>query len=128
MGNSSKMLGCRVPVELDHAIRELAEKEKKTVNDLMVEVLGNAFNGSTDSTKSRVTHKTSDVARSIQELKAQIKTLKESDDDGFLGLFQDEDIQACIRALKVEIRELVNTLPKPDNSEEDEDGDGFDLF
>ena len=119
-GKVSKMLGCRVPVALDQAIRERAENESRSVNDVMVEILKQAFNGSPETKKAAVTHKATDVAQAVKELKSQIRKLEESDSGGFLGMFRDEDIQSCIEALQIEIEELIETLPKRVKEVDDE--------
>jgi len=112
MVNKSKMMGCRASAELDQAIRDRAEAEGRSVNDVMLELLSNGMNGSLETTKAHVKIKTVDIALKVKELKARIADLEEHDVGGFLGMFQDEDIVACIEALNAEIKELIQTLPK----------------
>ncbi len=111
----SKMLGCRVVNEVDSALRERAENEGKTVNDLMNEILNREFDGSPEIARANVTNSTTEVSQKIMQLRAQIEELKKSDD----SFFGDDDVKACINALKVEIKELVNSLSHSDNKEEE---------
>lgn len=109
MSPKSKMMGCRVPNELDQEIRERAENENRSVNDLMVEILSNNFEGSPERGVTNFSSKTLEITQKVRELKSQIAALKKSD-NSFWG---DEDVELCITAIEVEVKKLIDTLPKP---------------
>lgn len=110
----SKMIGCRVVDDLDRAIRKRADGEGRSVNDVMVEILGDAFKGEPVD-KAHFENKTEEIIQKIQEHKKRVAELEEADD----SFFGDVDIRVCIKALKIEIKELIEALPK---SKEEEEG------
>lgn len=119
---AGKMMGCRVPDELDKKIRNHVKKNGTTVNELLNEVLGKEFNGlpakkaKTNIANDNVTSENNDVSeisREILERKERIVELKNLDN----GLFGDSDIDACVEALEIEIEEYVALLPKREEIE-----------
>lgn len=116
-------LSCRVVNGLSNAVRKRAEDEGRNVNDILIDALNKEFNNSPEVINSNIKIDTTEVIQKIQILKTKVKELYSSDDAGFLGLFPDRDVQACIKAIKTEIKELVDSLPKPSNVDDDDDDD-----
>ena len=116
-------LSCRVVNGLGKAVKKRAEDEGRNVNDILIEALNKEFDNSPEVINSNIKVDTTEVIQRIQILKLKVKELYSSEDAGFLGLFPDRDVRACIKAIKVEIKQLVDSLPKPSEMDDDDDDD-----
>jgi len=123
----TKLLGARVPNAIDTAVRKRATDEDKTVNDVVIELLGNGIGLPDDVTHGkvapmpeaeRVQRNATQVSIKVMELRQQIEELK-STQSGFFG---DPDVKSCVDALKEEIKQLIASLP---NSQDEEKESGL---
>jgi len=103
------VIGGRVNAELEEAVKERAKNNGKTVQDVMNEVLNKEFNILPESKKNKDVNVVN-VSEEINKLKLMIKKYEETYPEGFLSS-RDKDIQACINALEIDVKNLINTLP-----------------
>ena len=106
----NNVLGCRVNNALEKAVRKRAENNGKTVQDVMNEVLNKEFDILPEIESVDVNVNAVEVTEKINELKLKVKKLETSYPEGFLSS-RDDDIQACIDALNMDIKKLSKTLP-----------------
>ena len=104
----TKVISCRVLNGLSEAINDRAEDTGRNINDLVGEILNKEFHIDPETRTASIDPVI--ISRKIMELKKQIKELKDSDEGGWL--FRDSDIGACVEALEIECKQLVDSLPE----------------
>lgn len=120
---TGKMLGCRVPPEIDEAVRSLAISSGKTVNDIMVESLRNRLYNPPEPENYANQNKNSDenegiefdkngnrvpqftpmqISNKVMKLKAKVNELKQLHKESGSG-----DLTYCIELCEAEITEIT---------------------
>lgn len=118
--NVTKTITCRVSNGLADSVRDEAERQGRTVNDLIVETLHRRINGSPDENNDnnrKILMNAVEISNKVIEIRAKIKELEESDDHKSFFSNRNSAVQTCINGLQRELKELISEFPIEENQE-----------